>query len=139
MSQLGTGTGISIGGAAMVEIIDVRPPGMSRAAIDVTHMKSEYTREKMPAKLIEWGDCEVDIMFDPGWTPPFGTKDTSKKWYGSGNSGATDAIKSCVITFPEGDTWTFDAFISKYDPKDPVEDKMTATVSLTVCGDVARA
>lgn len=137
--DLGTGTKITIGGAAMVEVLDVRPPGMSRASVDTTHMLSEWTRENIPAKLIEWGELEMDIAFDPGWTPPFGTKDNTKKWYGTGASGAVDSIKTCVVTFPGAETWTFSAWVSKYDPKDPVEDKMTATISLKSTGDVAIA
>jgi hypothetical protein len=38
--------------------------------------------------------------------------------------------------FPDGTTWTFDGFLTDYSPKDPMLDKMTATATVKVTGDI---
>jgi hypothetical protein len=38
------------------------------------------------------------------------------------------------IVFPNNVTWTFDGFVSGYQPAVPVDDKMTADVTIKVSG-----
>jgi hypothetical protein len=119
MAQLGTGTSISFATGFLAEVLDVRPPAGSRGKVDTTHMLTENARTNMPTKLVEWGECEMDIHFQPGVDPPL-----------------KDEEETITITFPDGETWEFTGWMSRFEPSVPLEDKMTATVAIQVNGDV---
>lgn len=117
--QLGTGTTISFASGFLAEILDVRPPAASRGKVDTTHMLSTPTREFLPTVLHEWGEAEIDMGFDPGAEPPL-----------TGNAQAV------TITYPDGETWSFNGWLSRYESTVPLEDKMTATCAIQVSGSV---
>lgn len=117
--QLGTGTSISWENGFFAEVLDIRPPACTRGKVDTTHMLTQVARENLPTVLKEWGELEVDMAFDPAARLPMDRTPTE-----------------CVITFPDGETWTFDGWMSRYEPTVPLEDKMTTTAALQVSGDV---
>jgi len=121
---IGTGTTVSIGGVAIAEILDVTPPGMSRESIQSSHMGSTIAHDFIPSKLYDGGEVTLEIAFDPNWAVPISA-----------------AAQSVVITFPDSgsSTWTFDAFVTGYEPTDPLEDRMTASLTLKVTGAVTIA
>jgi hypothetical protein len=101
------------------EVLDISPPSGSREAIDTSHMLSVGAREFCPGTLIDWGEMSVDMILDPGVRPPI-----------------DDAEETVTITFPDGETWEFTGFMTGYDPSVPLEDRMTATATVKVSGDV---
>jgi len=121
---IGTGTTVSIGGSAVAEILDVTPPGMSRESIATSHMGSTTAHSFLPSKLYDGGEVGLEIAFDPNWAVPI-----------------SDDAASVVITFPDSgsSTWTFNAFVTGYEPADPLEDRMTATLTLKVTGEITIA
>ena len=120
--NIGTGTTISFGSAFFAEILDVTPPGAKRKSIETSHMGTTAAHTFKPGKLVDWGEMKVDIGFDPGVTPPIDS-----------------APESIVITFPDLETWTFTGFMTGYEPKDPFEDRMTASCTIKVTGAVVAA
>jgi len=117
------GFGISITFATSswsADLLDISPPAATREAIDVSHMGlASGFKEFMPSDLVDWGEAKLTVAFDPATRPPIDA-----------------AVEQITITFPEGDTWVFDGFLTKYEPKAPMEDKMTADVTLKVSGNV---
>lgn len=117
------GFGISISFATSqwsAELLDVTPPAATREAIDTTHMGLESAFKTFdPSDLVDWGEAKLTVAFDPGTRPPI-----------------DQAKETVTITFPEGDTWAFSAFLTKYEPKAPMEEKMTADVTIKVSGNV---
>ena len=135
---VGTGTtidilvdGSSIFGTNPIYILDVKPPPYSREKIETTHLGTRDETEiendvpgqgtNLPSTFAEWGEAELEIAFFPGIVMPIGV------------------MGECVITFPNGATWTFDGFITKYSPKVPLEDRMTATITMKATGGVVYA
>jgi hypothetical protein len=119
MADIGTGTSISWE-SFLGELLDVNPPGASREAIDVSHMGTGSSHIFTPADLVDWGEMTVTIAYDPSDTPPIDS-----------------AASSCTITFPDGSIWVFNAFMTSMKPAVPLEDKMTAEVTVKVTGDLA--
>lgn len=98
------------------QILDTTPPGASRAVIDVSHTMTSGGKDFIPGDLVDWGELKLSIGFDPSVDPPINA-----------------AKEPCTLTFQDGEVWTFDAFMTNYEPKAPLEDKMTADVTLKVC------
>ena len=122
---IGTGTTVSFGGVAMAEVLDVTPPGISRESVQSSHMGSTNAHTFLPTKLYDGGEVGLEIAFDP----QFSTMLTNT------------AEVAVVITFPDSasTTWTFNGFITGYEPADPLEDRMTATLTIKVTGEITIA
>jgi hypothetical protein len=117
--MIGTGTTVTFNSIALAEILDVTPPGMSRESVQSSHMGTVTAHTHLPTKLYDGGELTLEIAFDPKLVMPF-----------------ADTVAACVILFPDSaaSTWTFDAFVTGYEPADPLEDRMTATITLKVTG-----
>ena len=124
---VGTGTTFTIDtmvrpAAAPIYILDVTPPGRSRKKIETTHLGTRTAGEitngepgqgtNLPSSLVTLGDAEFKIAFFPDAVIPIGMK------------------KDCLITFPEGTIWSFEGFIKTYSPEVPLEERMTATITV---------
>lgn len=120
-----TGFGITISwpvSGFTAQIIDVNPPNVSADDVDVTHMQSSGGIREFIAGLIDNGALKCTILYDPSKAIPVG--DVSP----SAQRGTT------TITFPGGETWAFSSYINSYEPKTPIDDKMTADISVKVSG-----
>ena len=120
--DIGTGITITFSSSFLAEILDVTPPGASRASIQTSHMGTTNAHTFTPADLVDWGELVVEMAFAPGTTPPI-----------------TSAAEEITITFPDSgsSTWVFDGFLTGFTPKGPLEDRMTATATIKVTGEVA--
>ena len=123
MAYLGTGTTISCTGEdssgledIFAEVISIKLPSLEAGKVDVSHMLTTDYREYITKELMDVGEMEVEMNFDPSLDPA--------NYVGSGHT--------FVITFPTGDIWTFSGGLAKYDATVPLEDKMTVTASFTV-------
>ena len=118
----GIGTGITIEfkrSGFTAEILDVTPPGRTREAVDVSHQLTVGAQIFLPKKLHDPGELSFDIQFNPDTDPPI-----------------DQAPEEIVLTFPSTATWTFQGFMTGYEPSTPIEDKMTASVTVKVSGAV---
>lgn len=118
---IGTGTTITFASGFLAEIIDVSPPNASRESVQVSHMETTIAHRFLPTKLVDWGELGVEMAFDASTKPP-----------------VNDNPESVTITFPDSNssTWTFQGFLTGFEPGDPLEDRATATATLKVDGDV---
>ena len=112
-------TGIAIGGAFTGTVINVTPPNTSREALDTSHMLTPSYRTYVPGKLIEGGEMTLLVQFDSAVTIP-----------------TLGALASTMITYPDGDVWTFDAFVMSMSPTADLDTVMQATVVLKVAGPI---
>lgn len=108
--------------ASLGQVTSLTPPALAVDAIDVTHMQTTSgTREFIPG-LMDPGECSMEMNFLPG--------------------SASEALILSVLrtkvklrnTYPGGETSTFDAIITGYAPAVPMDDKMTATLTVKVSG-----
>lgn len=131
-ARIGYGTKYSIWDAsltepALVEIAEVFSvtPGASVAdRIDATHMQSPGRRREYIAGLIDNGEASFEI----NWVPNNATDVLLRSLMDSG------ATVQHQIEFPNGVTVSFDAAIIGYEKEIPVDDRMTATITVAVSG-----
>jgi predicted secreted protein len=113
----GAGTYTSVG----VEITSIQPPGYSRDAIDASHSSSPNEFREYIAGMMDAGEVEIEGNFVAA----------------ASDSIVTDLLAGKAeyqITFPNGVTWTFDAFFTSYQPNAPVDDKQTFSATMKVSG-----
>ena len=118
MPQVGTGITITFANGFLAEINNVNDGDISRPPIDVTHMGST-SRDYVPGKLVDQGQLEVDINFDPTANPP------------------VDADPELItVTYPDGSTWARTGFMTNFRSQAQItpEDKMQATCTLKFTG-----
>jgi Lambda phage tail tube protein, TTP len=114
------------------EILSITPPSAVLDQIDVTHMTSPNRRREFISGLIDGGECSFEMNWIPGST-------SDDRLFELLNLGVgISRRRSCRISYPNGVTDTFDAELTGYEPAVPFDDKMTATITFKVTGDVTR-
>lgn len=106
----------------LAEVIDAAPPGSSREAIDANHLLTTEGMEFLAAALVDYGELSVTMNFKPGVDPPID------------QPASTVVIKFTQVT-PQI-TWTFEGFMTAFNPAANTNDKLTATATIKVSGKV---
>lgn len=128
-SDFGTGTAITVAGnaalitwVAAVEVTNIEFTDLwTREAVDFTHMESTTARAFKPTDLYDPGSMSVTVQFDSTLIPV---------------PAATETI-TWTITFPAGDTFICNGFITNLGIAVPLEDKMTQTFTVKLTGAVS--
>lgn len=107
------------------EVFNITPPGGTADRVDATHMKSPGRRREFVSGLIDGGEASFEINLVVG-------SDTDKLIRRLLTSG--DIVQH-QIEFPNGVTVTYDASITGYEKSVPLDDRMTATVTVAPSGD----
>jgi len=126
LTDIGTGTSISfVTSAFTAEFLAVDWSGISRGAVDSSHLLTVDWRTFIPTDLVDPGELQVEMAFDPSDEPPL-----------------HDAVERLIVTFPvpPGLTtpadWQGDGFMTDFEFGVPLEDKMTATGTLKMTGEI---
>lgn len=115
---IGNGLTITFGTSAFTaQILSVKLPDTTRKEIDTTHMGTQGARTYRPAALVDHGDLELDVNYNPDHIPP-----------------VAGAIELVTVTLPEGAQFLANAFVTKWTPGTLNEDKATAKISLKPSG-----
>lgn len=121
-----TGYGITLAGATtttfFAEIIGVTLNDQTRERIDTSHTGTTSGRKTyIPSDLIDGGELEVEINFNPATTIPIAA-----------------AAEVWTLTFGDSGqcTWAFTGFITSASGECPLEDRCTATIRLAVSGPI---
>ena len=130
-AAIGWGSIYEIGAASpgttfteIAEVVSITPPEATADRIDVTHMKSPQRRREYIAGLIDTGEAGFEI----NWAPGSATDVLIKGLLDSGE------IRPHRITFPNGHRVTFNGAITGYTRAIPVDDRMTATITVAPSG-----
>lgn len=128
-ADVGTATTIVFATSAFsAEVMSLNGSDITREDIDVTHMGSTAWKEFQPSDLADGGAIEMEIHFDPDEQPPI--------------AGAAETI---TITFPvpaggaAGATFIFTGYVSSWSWTAPLEEVMTAEITIKVDGKTAPA
>ncbi len=115
MADVGTGTTIAFGTSSFAQdVLDITHNDIARTKVITSHMGTTGEHTNMPGDLFDAGDLDVEILLDPDTQPPIG--------------GVTETV---TITFPNASTLIGTGFVSNWRFGVPLEDRMTATLTLT--------
>lgn len=124
------GTLLKLSGVTVAGVRDVSGPNLSLGTADVTNHSSPSAWAEKVGTIKDAGEVTFDIVFDP-------VHATHKNAAG-GLLYLLDqrTVGSFTITFPDtgATVWTLPALVTGFTPTAPVEDSLTASVTLTVSG-----
>lgn len=116
---------------AMAEVVNITPPSMTVDQIDVTHMQSPNRRREFISGLVDGGEASFDMNFVPGST-------SDDRLFALLNLPTGQSRRRNLrLSYPNGVTWSFAGELTGYEPAIPVDDKMSATVTFKVTGDLS--
>lgn len=122
--DIGTGTTFAVAGGGAYNtaatLLSITWSDFSRESIDVSHMLTTGGKDFIPADLYDAGTVTAEVLFDSTLPVPM--------------SGVAGLL---TVTFPDADTWACDAFCTGFEFTDPMEDKMTASITYKLTGDPA--
>lgn len=110
---------------AVAEVFNFTPGEATADRIDSTHYQSPGRSREYISGLIDRGEASVEL----NWVPNSATDVILRELFKSGE------VTSHRVTFPNGVSLTYDASIIGYSKAVPLDDRMTATVTLAVSGD----
>ncbi len=114
----------------VAEVLDADGPGLSADSVEATHQESpNYWREFIPG-LKDGGEISFDVNHDPDNA----THDATTGIVADFNN---RTVRNWRVAFPSpsSKTWTFPAFVTGFEPSNPVADRSTASVTLKVTGE----
>lgn len=105
----------------IAELTNITLPDFVRDAVEATHMQSPDETREYIAGLKGIGEMGLEMNYIPS---------DSDVILAAQNAGK----KSFRLTFPNNVTWTFTGIVTKYSPADPMDNKLSASVSIQVNG-----
>lgn len=108
----------------VAEVFNVTPGEATADRIDATHYQSPDRRREYISGLIDSGEASIELNWVPG-------SDTDVLLRDLFTSGAKVEHR---VTFPNDVTLTYEASIIGYSKAIPVDDRMTATITVAVSG-----
>ena len=108
---------------AVAGITAITPPGYSRDAIDVSDMDSPDQFREYIAGMMDAGEVGLELNFVAVAADKFIAAMTA------GEGGFRITIPGAAPVL-----WTFLGIVTNYQPSDPFDDKMTASVTIKING-----
>ncbi len=110
------------------DIMNFTPPSPTRDIIDVTSSSSPNMTRQFIAGLVDNGEASFEMLWDLG-----DTKDILLRAISLERNPRT--YRASFSQYTPARTITFQAFLTGYERGAPMDDKMTATVTLKVTGE----
>lgn len=128
-TDIGTGSTLTFANFTP-ELLSLSWSGISREAVDTSHMGTVGGRTFLPGDLHDPGEVTAEVHLNSTEAPPIAT--------------TSAPVTTLTVTFPAvgtaaTDAWTASAFMTGFEFTDPLEDKMTATATFKITGDVGWA
>src|SRR5262245_23721597 len=113
---------------ALSEVFNITPPSLTVDQVEVTHMQSPNLFREFISGLLDGGEATMDMNFIPGST-------TDDRIFELLNLPAgVVRRRNMRLSYVNGVTWSFTGEITGYEPDVPVDDRMTATLTIKVSG-----
>lgn len=112
---------------AIGTIMSFTPPNPTRDIIDVTSSSSANMAREFVAGLIDYGESSFEMLWDTGST-------TDALLRGITLERAPRTYRATFSQYTPARTITFQAYLTGYERSAPMEDKMTASITLKVTG-----
>lgn len=127
-TTIGTGTTVTFGTSGFTaQILEVGWGGIERESVESTHMGTTDAKSFIPGTLYDPGELELEIAFDGDDAPPIGgAVETITVEFAKKSSGSTN-----------GAQWAASGFVTEFEATAPLEDKMTATMTVKLTGAIS--
>jgi len=109
-------------------IRDLGGPTFSSDTVDVTTHDSPNGLREFIVSLRSGGEISLDLVFDPANA---GHVKLTTEW-----QAATSDTYRIVMTDSGATEWEFDAFVTGFDMSQPADGELSASVTLTITGDI---
>ena len=119
-AQHAHGTKLNLSGD-VAEVTNISGPGLSVDMEDVTNHDSDGAWEELIPTIKRSGEITADINFIPA-TNSFADK-------------IGDLYANATLTFPDDTVWTFDCYVTGFEPEAPVEGKLAGSITLKLTGE----
>ncbi len=129
------GTLLKHSGTTIKEVCDISGPAMKAGTIDTTSHDSTGGWREFVTTLKEGGEVTFQINYDPAHATH---KNAAGGLLKAFNDGTLEAF-SVTFTDIAGSVWSFNAYVTGFVPKMPVEGKLSADVTLLISGAVTLA
>ena len=123
-TDIGTGATLSFTGDWDAEILSLSWDGISREAIDTSHMGTTVARTFIPADLYDPGELTVEFNLDPDYDI---------------ETVMTATAETVAVVLQDGAgtaNWSASGFITSYSWAAPLEDKMTGSATIKLTGSI---
>lgn len=111
--------------ADVAEVFNITPGEATTDRIDATHMQSPGRRREYISGLIDSGEASFEL----NWLPSSPTDVLLRGLMTAGS------VANHRITFPNGVTVEFEAAVTGFSKAIPIDDRMTATITVAVSGE----
>lgn len=124
------GTTITKDGVEIAEVTHIGGPGLARDTLEATHHKSPAMWREFIKGLKDGGEVSLDLNFLPFNT----THNAATGILSDFNNDTT--IAAWVLTFPDSGAtqWAFNGIVTGFEPDEPFDDKLVASVTIKVTG-----
>lgn len=124
------GTTITRDAVEIAYVTNIGGPGFSRNTIDATHHKSPAMWAQFIKGIKDGGEVSLDLNFDPANATHNAATGVLADFEDDVN------ISNWVITFPDtaGTQWSFPGIVTGFEPAEPFDDKLSASVTIKVAG-----
>tara|TARA_R100000306_G_C4347787_1_gene128496 strand:+ start:104 stop:502 length:399 start_codon:yes stop_codon:yes gene_type:complete len=130
-TSTGHSASITLPGVTIAEVLDISWSGISKNSIETTNMatgaaaSSSGGRTYIAASPSDAGEITIEANLD----------NNAATWIS-----CIDAASGEIeLTFPDDGTWTASGFVTAASFSVPLEDKMTASITLKLTGDIVVA
>lgn len=124
-AKLGMGTTLKQGTTTIAEVTSISGPGLKRDKVDATNFSSANNAREFIYGLLDGGEVELELNFLP-------SDATQQALTTALVSGTT--YQAYTITWTDGTAWTFNALVTAFQPTGKVEDRLTASCTLSITG-----
>jgi hypothetical protein len=124
-AKIGYGSKYLINGVQIAEVFEITPGEATTERVQASHMQSPGRRHEYIAGMIDSGEASFQI----NWIPGNGTDTLLRGLL------ASAAVEEHSIIFPNGVMVTYDAAVTGFSKALPMEDRMTATITVAVSGE----
>lgn len=116
----------------LAEVTSVSLPDEQTAEVEVTHYKSPGRTREFISGLNDAGEITIEMNFVPGSA-------TDDLLVAAKADGQTRTMRVVVTDAADAEMYTFPGFVRGYARSIPIDDRMTATVTIRVAGAVVQA
>jgi len=117
---------LKVDGTTVAQVRDISGPGISTETTETTDRDGDGWKEFIGG-LKDGGEVTFDILYDPSAA----THDGTTGIVALANSREE---KTWTVEWPGSVTWSLPGIVTKFEPKAPLADAMTADVTVKVSG-----